>query len=178
MHTATRYHPVVAVFHWLLAVLLLAEIGLGFVNLATASTDRHKLDGLEIHMAGGVLIFALMVLRFIARLLTPKPGKLPSGVAIMDRLKKPSYIGAYLLVVLMVISGFATAFAAGLPAIVFARSGAPLPPSLLAYPSQVVHFALAMVFILLIAVHVATMIYHHRVLKDAMMRRMSLGARE
>ena len=45
-----------------------------------------------------------------------------------------------LLVVLMAGTGFATALAAGLPEIVFAGSGAPLPKSFAAYPTFQAHF--------------------------------------
>jgi len=52
-------------------------------------------------------------------------------------------------------TGYATAIVAGLPDIVFASSGDPLPPTFAIYPTWVAHFCLAAVLVSLIVLHVA-----------------------
>ena len=72
-------------------------------------------------------------------------------------------------------TGFATALAAGLPEIVFAGSGAPLPKSFAAYPTFQAHFWLAVVLAAFVVLHVGAPLYHQLVRKDGLLARMSFG---
>src|SRR5260370_20003362 len=123
-HHPSRYHPVLVSLHWLLAVLIVAALAVGFFVLAAMeNADPRQIAGLRGHVAGGMLILALMILRFIVRLLTARP-------APANRLAPIVHYGFYVLVVVMAGTGFATALAAGLPENVFARSRAPPPRNL------------------------------------------------
>ncbi len=167
----SRYHPVLVSLHWLLAVLILAALAVGFFVLAAMeNADPCKIAVLRGHMAGGMLILALMILRFIVRLLTARP-------APANRLAPIVHYGFYLLVVVMAGTGFATALAAGLPEIVFAGSGAPLPKSFAAYPTFQAHFWLATLLAGFIVLHVGAALYHHLVQRDGLLRRMGFGRR-
>jgi cytochrome b561 len=54
---------------WVLAVLIVAALAIGFFGLApTPNADPQKIDILRLHMAGGMLILVLMGIRFIARM--------------------------------------------------------------------------------------------------------------
>jgi cytochrome b561 len=79
--------------------------------------------------------------------------------------------------VLMVGTGFATGLAAGLPEIVFAGSGAPLPQSFAAYPSFQAHFWLATLLLGFIILHVGAALHHQFVRRDGLLRRMGFGRR-
>jgi cytochrome b561 len=128
MRQVSRYHPVLVMLHWLLAVLIVGAVALGFFGLAaTPNTDPRKVVILEVHMAGGMLILALMVIRFIVRLWTARPVEATTGRPLLDRLASVSHWGFYVLVLVMVGTGYATGILAGLPAIVFGGSGDPLP---------------------------------------------------
>jgi cytochrome b561 len=81
------------------------------------------------------------------------------------------------LVALMAGTGFATGLAAGLPEIVFAGSGAPLPQSFAAYPTFQVHFWLATLLVGLIALHVGAALHHQLVQRAGLLRRMGFGRR-
>ena len=60
MATASRYHPLLVALHWLLAVLILAALAVGFLALANMpNADPAKIAVLRWHMAGGMLILAL-----------------------------------------------------------------------------------------------------------------------
>src|SRR5262249_1605655 len=73
MKQVSRYHPLLVTLHWVLAVLIIAELTLGFFGLAaTSNSDPRKIDIPRVHMTGGVLILALMVLRFIVRMRTSR----------------------------------------------------------------------------------------------------------
>ena len=178
MRTASRYHPLLAALHWTLAPLILATLAIGAFGLAgTPSSTPGKLDILELHMAGGMLILALMGVRLIVRLRTAKPEAATTGQPRLDRLAPLIHLGFYLMVLLMVLTGYVTGILAGLPAIVFARSGAPLPASFSPYPTFVAHAWLAGLLAALIALHLAGALYHQLVLKDRLLRRMGFGPR-
>jgi hypothetical protein len=92
-------------------------------------------------------ILALMVVRFVVRLATPKPVPATIGSPALDRLAPVTHYGFYILVLLMAGTGLATAILARLNEIVFARSGAPLPPDFAAYPSFSIHAVLALLLV-------------------------------
>jgi cytochrome b561 len=130
MRQTSCYHPVLVVLHWVLALLIVGALALGFFGLAaTPNTDPRKVAILEVHMAGGMLILALMVVRFIVRLWTARPPEATTGHPRLDRLAPVAHWGFYVLILAMVGTGYATGLLAGLPAIVFGGSGDPLRPA-------------------------------------------------
>lgn len=173
-----RYHPLLVALHWLLAVLIVAALASGYLVLAaTPNTDPRKIDSLRLHMAGGMLILALTVLRWIVRLCTARPGAAATGQPLLDRSAAITHRAFYVIVVGMAATGFATGLLAGLPEIVFARSGAPLPPDLAVYPTRVIHGALAAVLLALIVWHGLAAWHHQVVRRDGLLGRMAFGRR-
>ena len=177
MKHISRYHPLLVALHWVLAVLIIAELTVGFFGLAAPSSEPGKIGILRLHMMGGMLILALMVLRFIVRMRTSRPPAATTGYPLLDRIAPVSHYGFYVLVLMMVGSGFATAIIAGLGEIVFASSGAPLPPTLMTYPPFVAHVFFAMLLAGFVALHVLAALYHQFVRRDGLFRRMSFGRR-
>jgi cytochrome b561 len=174
----SRYHPLLVALHWVLAFLIVAALILGFFGLATMpNADPQKIGLLRAHMAGGMLILALMVIRFVVRLWTSRPPEATTGHRFLDRIAPVSHCGFYILVVLMAGTGYATAILSGLPAIVFGGSGAPLPPTFTIYPTRVAHGYAAMFLVGFIILHVLAAFYHQFVRKDGLLRRMFFGRR-
>jgi cytochrome b561 len=136
-----------------------------------------KSEFLLVHMAAGMAILALMVIRFAARLLTARPAVATTGYPSLDRLALLTHYGFYILVLAMVATGFATALLAGLNRSVFQRSGEPLPADFDAYPSFIAHSYLAVLLAGFLALHVLAALYHQFVRKDALFRRMAFGRR-
>ncbi|GIL39822.1 cytochrome b [Roseiterribacter gracilis] len=155
-----RYHPALVALHWLLAVLLFLSLCAGFFLAQRSNADPSKIDGLRIHMAMGMAILALMVVRFVVRLRSAQP---PQG---QRRWLHQSF---YVLVTAMAGTGLATAIVARLNDIVFAGTGEPLPPDLLIFPTRVAHGWIALLLVALIGVHLGQALPR--------MARMSLGRR-
>ena len=88
-----------------------------------------------------------------------------------------AHYGFYVLVVLMVATGYATGILAGLPAIVFGGSGAPLPPTFTIYPTFVAHGYIAALLVGFIILHVLAAFYHQFIRRDRLFRRMFFGRR-
>lgn len=174
----SRYHPLLVTLHWLLAVLIIAMLCIGFLVLAPMpSTDPQKIGILLVHMSIGMAILAPMVARFIVRIRTSRPADATTGHPRLDRLAPIIHYGFYGLVLLMVGSGYATAILAGLNKSVFQGSGDPLPPDFSIYPTLVAHGALAALLAGFIVLHVLAALFHQFVLKDGLLRRMLFGRR-
>jgi cytochrome b561 len=179
MTQASRYHPLLVTLHWLLAVALVAMLATAFFMLgATPNADPAKIAILRLHMIAGVVILNLMIVRLVVRLTTVQPTKAAAGSPLLERIAPIAHYGFYALVVLMVMTGFATALIAGLNRIMFQGSGDPLPPTFAVYPTFTAHVYMAEILIALIAVHMLAALYRHFVRKDGLLRRMWFGRSE
>ena len=175
----SRYHPLQVALHWLLAVLIVAMLGVGFFKLAAMpGTDPQKIAILLIHMSLGMLILALMAVRFILRIAMRRPADATTGHPQLDRIAPVTHYGFYVLVLLMAGTGLATAILAGLNRSVFQGSGEPLPSSFASYPTLVAHGYIALLLVGLAILHVLAALYHQFVLKDGLLRRMWFGRRD
>jgi cytochrome b561 len=178
MTQVSRYHPLLVTLHWGLAALIIAQLLLGFFALAAMpNSDPQKIGVLRAHMAGGALILALMVIRFVVRMCTSRPAAATTGYRLLDRIAPVSHYGFYVLILLMAGTGFATAIRSGLNLIVFGAPGAALPPTLTVYPSFVAHGYVATLLAGLIILHVLAALYHQFVRNDGLFRRMFFGRR-
>ena len=178
MKQVARYHPLLVVLHWLLAFLIIAALFAGFFLLAAMpNSDPQKIRVLLVHMAAGMTILALMVVRFIVRMLTSRPAPATTGHPLPDRIAPITHYGFYVLVLLMVGTGFATAILAGLNRIVFQGSGEPLPESFAAYRTFIAHGYIALLLAGFIVLHVLAALYHQFIRKDRLFRRMWFGRR-
>src|ERR1700692_5149085 len=114
MKQVSRYHPLLVTLHWVTPVLIVAALLVGFFVLATMpNADPRKINILLVHMAGGMLILALMVIRFIVRMLTSKPTAATTGSPLLARIPPVVHYGFYLLVFLLVWRGYATGILRG-----------------------------------------------------------------
>jgi cytochrome b561 len=176
--SVSRYHPLISLLHWVLTILIIGSLGAGFLRIAPmANADPAKIGLLRIHMIVGIVILALMTLRLIVRLTTSRPDPAPTPDPLLDRLATIVHYAFYLLVLLMVTSGVATAILSGLGMIVFGGNGEPLPPSFLTYPSRIAHGYFAAALAVLIGVHTIAALYHQFILRDGLFRRIWFGRR-
>jgi cytochrome b561 len=147
---ASRYQPVLVALHWLLALMIIGLLCLGFFVLANMpNTDPKKLDILVWHMA-------------------------TTGSPLLDRLASIAHHSLYVIVVLMVASGWYTGW---LISGVFQHNGETLPSTFAVFPSFQAHATLATLLAILIAAHVAAALYHQFAVKDGLFRRMWFGER-
>jgi len=172
---ASRYQPVLVALHWLLALMIIGLLCLGFFVLADMpNTDPNKLDILVWHMAGGMFVLVLMILRVVIRTWSARPAPATTGSSLFDRLASIAHGGLYVIVFLMIASGWATGwFISG----VFQGNGETLPSTFAVFPTFQAHAVLATLLALLIVAHIAAALYHQFMLKDGLFRRMWFGER-
>ncbi len=175
----TRYHPLIVLLHWVLAVLIIGTLMLGYFKIAPmANSDPQKIGLLRLHMAGGMAIFVLMALRLVLRIFTAKPTAAATNYPALDRFAVLTHYAFYVLILLMAATGLATSVISGLNLIVFGASSAPLPPSLLIYPTRIAHGNIAAALAALIGLHLVAALYHQFFLRDGLLRRIWFGRRQ
>lgn len=173
----SRYHPLLVVLHWALAVLIIAALALGaLVMVKIPNTDPMKLEALRSHMTGGILILLLMLIRLFVRSQTAHPATATAGNPFLDRIAWVSHRALYAAALGMAGSGLFMALQTGLPFVLFAGQGS-LPADFWAFPIRTVHFLISRVLMALIALHIAGALYHTFILRDGLLRRMFFGRR-
>ena len=172
---ASRYQPVLVALHWLVALMIIGLLCLGFFVLANMpNSDPNKLDILVWHMAGGMFVLVLMIPRLIIRIWSARPAAATTGSPLLDRLAAIAHNALYVIVLLMIATGWTTGW---LISGVFQPNGGSLPSSFAVFPTFQAHAVLAALLVLLIAGHIAAALYHQFVLKDGLFRRMWFGQR-
>ncbi len=174
MSDPARYHPLQVVLHWLSAVLVIFAWIIGaivFERIPTTETAQ-KIFALRGHMTAGLLIAFIVTLRLALRFSLDQPPRATSGNAKLDRLALAVHYALYVAVFGMAASGLTLAVQAGLPAIVFGNSDAPLPANFWDFPPRAVHAVIGTILISLVALHGVAALYHQFVRKDGLLRRM------
>jgi len=172
---ASRYQPVLVALHWLVALMIIGLLCLGFFVLANMpNSDPKKLDILVWHMTGGMVVLVLMIPRLIIRIWSARPAKAATGSPLLDRLAPIAHDSLYVIVFLMIATGWTTGW---LISSVFQPNGPPLPDTFGVFPTFRAHAVLAALLAFLIVAHVAAALYHQVVLKDGLFRRMWFGER-
>ena len=173
-----RYHPVLVALHWLMALMILFSLAAGGLVLANMPPDSvQKVQGLGGHMAFGMAIGVLLLVRLVTRVASQKPPRATTGNALLDRISGWTHWGFCALIAAQVLTGLATAIGAGLFPIVYAGAAETLPPELATLPQRAAHGMFAILLVALIALHIAAALYHQFLLKDGLLRRMWFGKR-
>jgi cytochrome b561 len=177
MPRVTRYHPLLVVMHWLMALLIfIALAGGALVLVKIPNTDPMKVEGLRYHMIGGVLLLVLMQARLVIRIRTAHPVRASTNSSVLDRVAWFSHRLFYVLVLGQAGSGLYLALQAGLPNVVFGGHGA-LPANFWVFPVRSVHYVISRLLMVLITAHVVGALYHTFILRDGLLHRMWFGKR-
>ena len=176
-NTRSAWGVIARSIHWLLAVLILLQFGLGKFAEGMAASPS-KIDAFVWHKSIGVTILLLVVLRLAWRLTDPPP---PPPATIPPRETKLAAAGHFLLYVLMFavpISGWLSSDASRIP--FKAYFAVPMPDLVEANRSlqetvATVHEAFTTALLVLVLIHVAAALRHHFGLRNDVLRRMLLG---
>ena len=173
----SRYHPMLVALHWVLAVLIIADLTIGALVLVHIPNDTpRKIEGLRAHMSGGIAILTLMLLRLALRVGTTAPAAAHAGSPLIERVAWVSHRLLYVAVFGMAGSGLVMGLQAHLPNVVFFGHGT-LPQDFWVYPLRGVHYFFSRMLMTLIALHVSGALYHTFVRRDHLLHRMAFGRR-
>jgi cytochrome b561 len=170
-----RYDGIAILFHWLIAALIVINVGLAWSldNFDHHSPEHDRI--LTIHKSIGATILLLAVLRLVWRWMHPAPllpKTLPRWQRIAARLDEALL---YALLFVMPVSGLIDVAAFSQPVHYFFLFDIPalIPHNEpLGHAAFAVHKAGAVALYALLALHAAAALYHHYILKDGILRRM------
>jgi cytochrome b561 len=176
-NTSRTYGWVSVTLHWLVAVLFLGEIPLGYLTQATAARPALQFALYQWHKSFGFLVLAVAVVRVGWSLMQPAPGHL--GTTRLEIILAPVVRGLLLAMTVAVpLAGWCIASSSPLdiPSLAFNTvliPNLPLPVSdAWELRFSWLHAVLAYSAGVLACLHIAAALRHHLVLKDRTLWRM------
>lgn len=172
-----QWHPIVKLLHWLMAVLLISMLGIGFAMTGLADQAAHSgdysarilgvsiFDAYQLHKSIGVTLFAILVVRLAVRW-----GTVPvhhGDLASFERMtSKLVHTALYALMLALPLTGWMLAASSplGLPTVVFGLFHLPHPvgPSATAEAFWGwLHCLGGLALTALAAMHIAAALKHH-----------------
>ena len=94
-----RYGTVAIILHWLIALAIAVQLGLGFFMERLAEGSFQRFEALQRHKSLGLTILILSVARLIWRLANPAPRADPGLAPIERRLAGLVHFGLYFLII-------------------------------------------------------------------------------
>lgn len=177
MSATPHYTATAKTLHWLIALLIIAMLILGFY-LQDMPFSPRKLQLMSWHKWAGVSIFFLVVFRLVWRGLHPPP-PLPGSMSTWQR--AAAHLGHWALYGLMLaipLSGWLMSSAKGVPTVWFGVWRLPdlvgRDPAL-GNALATTHWALNLVLVALLIAHVGAAIKHHLIDRDDVLVRMLPG---
>lgn len=174
-NTTERYGLIAILLHWVdaLAILGLFAVGVYMVELTYYDSLYKPLP--FIHKSVGILLALLFTFRIIWRLTNPKPAPVAGITALEHRLAILVHRIFYLLIAIVLISGYLIPTAEGAAISVFDIFS--VPATITSIPEQedtagLVHQYLAYALLALVILHAAAAIKHHVFNRDNTLRRM------
>ncbi|HEY2071796.1 MAG TPA: cytochrome b [Rhizomicrobium sp.] len=186
-NTHLRYGTVAMGLHWLIAILIIANICLGLYFADLPHADPSKFGLTQLHKSIGLTVLLLSIARVVWRLMNPVP-PLPRGMSKPLRfLARATHVLLYVLIILIPLSGWALVSSSplGLPTMYFGLFEWPHIPFLAGLAIEqkkmlrenfaLVHVVLAWSAIVLIPIHVAGALFHQFLRGDDVLKRMLPG---
>jgi cytochrome b561 len=175
--TTPKYHPFFVLLHWAVAFAIANLLLRGALIMRyIPNSDPEKIAGLRAHMYAGTLVFALMLIRLLVRQKTQLPPRATARNRGLDWLAKASHRLLYVLVLGQALSGLYMAVQTGLPDVLILGRGT-LPEDFWVFSIRSVHYLVSRLLMATIALHITGALYHTFILKDGLLRRMSLSRR-
>ena len=188
-NTRKRYGSVAMTLHWLIAVAIIVNLGVGLymANILT-DDDPGRFAFIQFHKSLGLTVLALSVLRLVWRLVNPVPPLPDSMGRGLRALAHISHFLLYFLIIFIPLSGWALVSASplGLPTNYFGLFHWPSLP-FFAHMTRAtkaplhhdlfrVHLYLAITALILLPIHICAALYHQFRGEDVL-KRMVPGTR-
>ncbi|WP_338468536.1 cytochrome b [Novosphingobium sp. ZN18A2] len=170
-NAVARYNAVARALHWIIAILIIVNLALG---LAHESLPKAW-NVMTWHKSFGLSVLILTVIRILWRFtykMPPWPATMPQSQVVIAKL---THLALYFLMLAMPITGWIFSSAGKYPIALF---GIPWPKLAVTKDMAITgishegHEILGFIAIALIVLHIAAAIYHHRVVKDDILKRM------
>jgi cytochrome b561 len=172
-----NYAPAIRSLHWVVAGLVVVQIGLGlWVTEAPPADDAATMRLFATHDGVGFIIFVAMLARLVARLRHGAPAPEPGTPAWTTRLARVNHAGFYALLLVQPVLGWFNNGANGFPLSVFGLFDIPAPigkSAALADVFSAAHLGVAVALVALIVLHLLGVLYHITIRRDGLLRRIA-----
>ncbi len=174
-NSAERYGLVAVLLHWLVALAVAGLFPLGLWMSGLDYYDPWYRQGPDLHKGVGVLLFVVVLIRLGWRLWNPPPGPLENHAPLEKTAAHWMHRLLYLLLFLIMLSGYLISTADGRPLSVF--DWFEVPALVSGFEGQEdlagkVHFLLAVTLTACVTVHAAGALKHHWIDRDRTLLRM------
>lgn len=184
-NTRTGWGWPARLLHWLMAALILFQLGLGVTMVWQVEDVVRQFALYQTHKSWGFVIFTLALVRIAWRATHPAPD-LPADMGRLEAaLARGAHRALYVLMVLVPVTGWLTASAAtiqdewGIPNMVFGLFELPDPfrPSTKGQEAlfRALHAGCVSLLALLVLGHAGAALRHHFLRRDRVLMRMILG---
>lgn len=173
--TAAEYGWVTIALHWVMAVVIIGMFALGWYMVDLTYYDSLYKTLPFIHKSVGILLAGVFLFRFVWKLSNPSPKSVP-GISPLEKLAaKVVHRAFYLLITLILVSGYLISTADNSSISVFDIFR--VPATITGIPEQednagLVHEILAYMLIVMVALHSGAALKHHFINRDQTLRRM------
>jgi cytochrome b561 len=174
-NSTERYGLAAVLLHWLVALAVAGLFPLGLWMTGLDYYDPWYRQGPDLHKGIGVLLFMVLLLRLGWRLWSPPPEPLENHSRIEKIAAHLVHRALYLLLFLIMVSGYLISTADGRPLAVFGWFEIPALIAGVEGQEDVagrVHLILALTLVACVALHVAGALKHHFIDRDRTLLRM------
>jgi cytochrome b561 len=184
-NTVTTWGWPARLLHWVMAGLILFQLGLGFRMVRLVSDVYAQFGLYQTHKSWGFVIFTLALTRILWRV-THKPPEMPADMSPLEQaMARGGHLALYVLMVLLPVTGWLMASASplqetyGLKNMVFTWFEMPDPfqpgTKRLEDVFKSIHAWAAFGLAVILTAHVAAALRHQYIRRDGVLRRMILG---
>ncbi len=179
LNTRDGYGVVSRVIHWSMAIAIISMFALGLWMRTLDYYSPWYREAPEIHKSVGIILLGLLVLRFIWRIVTPRPGD-ENLTPLERRVSSVVHWGFYPLLLALMISGYLISTADGRAIEVFGLFSVPAVYEQKGMEDLAgfIHEWLAYGVIAVASVHALAALKHHLVDRDDILTRMLKGPPE
>jgi cytochrome b561 len=163
-------------FHWLMALIIIFNFILGLV-LDDFPKGEMRSFLFSIHKSTGILVMLLLIPRLLWRLVNTVPTPL-SNIKILNKVSKYTHYFFYLILLVIIFSGWLYSSARSGPFEVFGLFTAPAlveKNDVIAKIAKETHEVSVYIFIIILGLHIFASIFHHYIFKDKTLKRMWYG---
>ena len=170
-NTLTEYGLISKSLHWLSAILLIGQIPLGFY-LVDLDFGPERLNTENIHIAVGLAIFYLVILRLLSNVFNPTPKLEPSVFKGQKFLAKLNHVMLYVTILSITISGILKKLFNGETLTIIFKKIKIQDNFELGELFYDIHVISNYVLIVLIIIHILAVITHKLFFNDNLLKRM------
>lgn len=177
-NTEDEYGLIARVFHWIIAVLIIALLPIGLF-MGGMENSPLKFQIFAMHKSFGLLVFFLGIARLIWRFVSPPPEHLENHAGWEITLAAAAHFWLYVCIIGMPLSGWLMSNAGEFPVPFFGIQ----MPALIEKNEQLgavfnnIHAILGATLLFVLALHAAGALKHHVIDKDETLARMAYQTR-